>query len=99
MTTTVARRAMSRTRDRSEAVLRVVVPEPVRVAVLGAIVGALLVLIDPLVGAIAALVAAAVGIGLSEARRRKHATLVLYGSVGMMLPALADLIAQMVRLL
>jgi hypothetical protein len=99
MTTTAVRRAVSRTRDRSEAVGRLAVPLTARAAVAGVVLGALLVLIDPLVAAIAALVVAAVGIGLSEARRRDRAAVVLYGNVGMMLPALADLIAQMIRLL
>jgi hypothetical protein len=99
MTTTAVRRGVSRMRDRSEAIVRLAVPLTARAAVGGAVLGALLVLIDPLVAAVAALVVAAVGIGLSEAHRRERATVVLYGSVGMMLPALADLIAQLVRLL
>lgn len=73
------------------------VPWPARFLLGGIVVGALLVLIDPLVAAVAALVVAAVGIGLSEARRRERAT--LYASLGLMAPALADVIAQLVRLL
>ncbi|HEU5005421.1 MAG TPA: hypothetical protein VFT67_00535 [Jatrophihabitantaceae bacterium] len=99
MTTTAVRRAVSRTRDRSEAVARFALPAPALAGLAGAVIGVLLVLVAPLVAAIAALVVAGVGIGLSEARRRERAAVVLYASLGMILPALADLIAQLVRLL
>jgi hypothetical protein len=99
MTTTAVRRAVSRTRDRSEAVSRRAVPASARAAVGGLAAGAVLVFLAPLVAAVAAIVVASVGIGLSEAGRRERAAVVLYGSLGMILPALADLIAQLVRLL
>ena len=99
VTTTIARRALNRTRRSRAAIIRFTVPESVRAALAGLVIGTLLVLIDPLVSATTALAAAAVGIGLSEARRRERAALVLCGSVGMMLAALAYLIVQLVRLL
>lgn len=99
MTTTADRRAVSSIRDRSGALARIAIPVPARAAAAGAGVGVLLALVVPLVAAIAAIVVAAVGIGLSEAGRRERAAVVLYAGLGMVLPALAELIAQMVRLL
>ena len=104
MTTTVGRRALPRSHPRSAAGLHLgglhlAVPDRLLAAAGGLAAGALLVFLAPLVAAIAALAVAAVGIGLSEAGRRDAAAVVLFGSLGMMLPALADLVAQMVRLL
>ncbi|HZY75260.1 MAG TPA: hypothetical protein VFE40_03005 [Jatrophihabitantaceae bacterium] len=97
MTTTAERRAVPR--DRSAARVHLAVPATARAALAGVALGALLAYAVPLVAAVAAIVVAAVGIGLSEAGRRERAAVVLYGSLGMILPALAELIAQLVRLL
>jgi len=99
MTTTVGRRVLARSQPRRVAGPHLAVPHWALAALDGLAAGALLVFLAPLVAAIAALAVAAVGIGLSEAGRRERAAVVLFGGLGMMLPALAGVIAQLVRLL
>ena len=70
-----------------------------RMAVLGAVVGAGLVRLDPFVAAVAGLVTAAVGVVLSEGRMHGPDRNVLTASAGMMAVALAYLIDQLVHLL
>jgi hypothetical protein len=70
-----------------------------RMAVLGALVGLVLVRLDPMAAAVAGLVVAAVGVLLSEVRLAGPDRAVLVAAAGMMAPALAYLIAQLVHLL
>ena len=70
-----------------------------RLAAAGLVVGALLVLINPLVAGIAGLAVAGAGIVLSEGRMHSPARKTMTVSLGLMTPALVYLVIQLVRLL
>jgi hypothetical protein len=70
-----------------------------RMAVLGALIGVGLVRLDPMAAAVAGLIVAVIGVLLSEVRLAGPDRAVLMAAAGMMTPALAYLIAQLVHLL
>ena len=70
-----------------------------RPVAVGLAVGVVLALTDPFVASVAALVVAAAGIGLSEGQLRGTARPVMYAGLGLLVPALAAVIARMAGLL